>query len=232
MALPDKDLDGSIDDRSLPVPPLSDDEIVARVLAGERSLFELIMRRYNQRMFRIVRSIVGDDHEAEDVVQEAYVRAFEHLAQFSGNAAFSTWLTKIALHEALARRSQRQRLKVVDLTDPENNDMISSTSGREGEHAVSIQELGIILTKVVDELPDDLRTVFTMRMVEGLDTNETAACLELTAANVKVRLHRARAVLRERIDERIGISVRHLYEFGGERCHRIVHAVMTRLTCQ
>ncbi|MES2790817.1 MAG: RNA polymerase sigma factor [Planctomycetota bacterium] len=223
------------DPEDQPTPPVlspTDSEIAGRVLAGDLAVFEVLMRRYNQRLFRIVRSIVGDDGEAEDVVQETYVRAFEHLGQFDGRAMFSTWLTKIAIHEALARRNRRQRMQVVDLSDPENSNMVSSAARHEAEDEASAKELGVILARAVDELPDDLRTVFAMRMIEGLNTDETAACLDLTAANVKVRLHRARTMLRERIDERIGVGVRQLYQFGGERCDRIVRAVLARLACQ
>jgi RNA polymerase sigma-70 factor, ECF subfamily len=215
-----------------PAPVLSDTEIVERVVGGDLPVFELLMRRYNQRLFRVARSIVGNDDEAEDVVQETYVRAFEHLSQFAGLALFSTWLTKIALYEALSRRRERQRMPTIDLCHLESINMTSSASGQSGEEAASSKELGIILTKAVDELPEELRTVFTLRMIEGLDTNETAACLDLTAANIKVRLHRARSLLRERIDGRIGSAARQLYQFGGERCDRIVTNVLTRLACQ
>ncbi len=228
-------LDDESDDEPTPAKVAllpSDDDIVARVLDGELAAFELIMRRYNQRLFRIARSVVGNDDEAEDVVQEAYVSAFENLAQFAGRALFSTWLTKIALYAALSRRSRRQRMTVVDLAAAENINMVASTANQSGEHEASNKELGRILTQAVDELPDDLRTVFAMRMIEELDTAETAECLDLTPANVKVRLHRARSLLRERIDERLGAAVRQMYEFGGARCDRIVHAVMTRLACQ
>ncbi len=232
MSPPDEDqADGTVNPTP-PAPALSDEEVVCRVLAGDLPLFELIMRRYNQRLFRIVRSVVGNDDEAEDVVQETYVRAFEHLAQFAGRAMFSTWLTKIALHEGLARLRQRKRIQTVDLADQEQHQMIAPLVNDGGEEAANTRELGIILTQAVDELPDDLRTVFAMRMIEGLDTNETAACLDLTAANVKVRLHRARSLLRERIDERIGTTVRQLYQFGGVRCDRIVRAVLQRLGSQ
>lgn len=227
---PTEDEQDDDSDEAVQIPPdVSDEQIIARVLTGDLPAFELIMRRYNQRLFRISRSIVGEDSEAEDVVQETYVRAFEHLSQFAGQAAFSTWLTKIALHEALARRSRRQRQRTIDLTDPENRNRVAAMTNYGGEHEATTRELGHVLTRAVDELPDEFRTVFAMRIIEGLNTEETAACLDLTAANVKVRLHRARSLLRERIDERLGAAVRQLYQFGGERCDRIVQTVLTRL---
>lgn len=220
------------DPLSKPPPPalaVSDEAVVARVLQGDLAAFELIMRRYNQRLFRIVRSVLGNDSEAEDVVQEAYVRAFEHLDQFAGLAKFSTWLTKIALNESFARRRREGRMATVDLNATENANILPFTTGQGAEHSASNQELGMILSKSVDQLPEDLRTVFAMRMIEGLDTDETARCLDLTAANVKVRLHRARAMLRKKIDAQLGAEVRQLYQFGGERCDRIVNAVLARI---
>jgi RNA polymerase sigma-70 factor (ECF subfamily) len=208
----------------------SDEEVVRQVLDGHLAAFELIMRRYNQRLFRIVRGMVGDDDEAEDVLQEAYFNAFKHLQQFAGQAKFSTWLTKIAIYEALGRQRRRKRVQVVDWTAPENTPLVPLMDHQRAEHEASVKELGHVLTKAVDGLPDDLRIVFVMRLVEGLDIKETAACLELTAANVKVRVHRARALLRQRIDEQIGAGVRQLYQFGGGRCDRIVRAVLSRLT--
>lgn len=214
-----------------PIAPLlpSDEEIVARVIAGDLASFELIMRRYNQRMFRVVRSIIGSDDEAEDILQETYVRAFEHLEQFAGLAQFSTWLTKIAVHEALARRRRLARSQPVDFHDPENIGMVPLSNGHNAEHTASMGELGKMLAQAVDELPDQLRTVFALRMIEGMSTSDTADSLDLTEANVKVRLHRARELLRHRIDAQIGVEIRQLYQFGGQRCDRIVSAVLARL---
>jgi RNA polymerase sigma-70 factor (ECF subfamily) len=208
---------------------LSDGEIVARVLDGDIALFELIMRRYNQRLFRIARSIVGEDTEAEDVVQEAYVNAFEHLAQFEGRAQFSTWLTKIAIYEASARRRKRQQLRLVAADESEIDVMELRSLTRDATEQASQQELGQVLVAAVEALPADLRLVFTLRLVEGLRTSETAECLELTPANVKIKLHRARLLLRSWIDQRIGKETRQLYAFDGERCDRIVARVNGRI---
>lgn len=207
---------------------LADEDIVARVLDGDLASFEQIMRRYNQRLFRVARSIVGDDNETEDVLQETYVSAFEHLAQFAGRAKFSTWLTRIAVNAAIARRLRRSRMRAVDFNDPENTFMVPRTEAS-AEQQASVRELGKVLTNAVDALPEDLRVVFALRMIQGLDTHESAGCLQLTESNVKVRLHRARTILRDHIDEQIGVEVRQLYEFGGERCDRIVRTVLARL---
>jgi RNA polymerase sigma-70 factor, ECF subfamily len=208
---------------------LSDEDAVRRVLAGDAASFELLMRRYNQRMFRVVRSMLGNDLEAEDVVQDAYVRAFEHLGQFANRAKFSTWLIKIAVHEATARMRRNKPVQLVDLSDPHNSGIEPLMESQSAEQQASIKELGGVLTQAIDNLPNDLRTVFTMRVIEEIDTEATAACLDISESNVKVRLHRARSLLRESIDEQIGPSIRQVYQFDGERCDRIVNAVFARL---
>ena len=217
---------------TLPTEPaelVPDDELVERVLGGDVAAFELIMRRYNQRIFRVVRSIVIDDDEAQDVIQEAYVSAFEHLSQFAGRAKFSTWLTKIAVNEALARRQRLKPLRYVDLCDPKNASMEPYEDTHQAERTACSKELSTVLTQAIDELPDELRTVFTMRVVEELSTEETAASLGITETNAKVRLHRARVLLRQGIDKQIGKGVRQVYQFDGARCDRIVQAVTVRL---
>lgn len=204
---------------------LSDEEVVARVLAGDTSLFEILMRRYNQRLFRVARGILADDAEAEDVMQEAYLRAFRELAGFRGEALFSTWLTRIACHEALARMRKRRRL--VPIAGGEPPEPPAETHGPDRE--VENRELKDVLRQAVEALPDPLRTVFCLREVEGLSTEETADALGLTVENVRVRLHRAKMGLRQTLDERIGREVRRLYLFDGPRCDRIVERVFARL---
>jgi len=206
-------------------PTLSDEEVVARVLAGDSSLFEILMRRYNQRLFRVARGILADDGEAEDVMQEAYVRAFRELAKFRGEARFSTWLTRIACHEALARARKRRRL--VPISGGERPDPPAETAGPERE--LENRELHAVLRQAVEILPDPLRTVFCLREIEGLSTEETADALGLTVENVRVRLHRAKRSLRQALDERIGREVRRLYLFDGARCDRVVEGVFARL---
>ncbi len=209
---------------------LSDESIVERVKAGDFASFELIMRRYNQRLFRIVRSIVQDDHEAEDVVQETYILAYEHLRQFEGRAKFSTWLTRIAVHEASRIRRRIHRARGLGSTQSEGLHMVVDSETEDAEAELSRSELGELLRQMVESLPTALRVVFTLRLVEGLSTDETAECLSLSTENVKIRLYRARSLLRQRIDERIGGEVRQLYQFDGERCDRIVQRVLSRLS--
>ena len=207
---------------------LSDEEVVARVLAGDTSLFEILMRRYNQRLFRVARGIVTDDAEAEDVMQEAYVRAFRELAGFRGEARFSTWLTRIACHEALARARKRRRLvPLVSIDGGEPPDPPAETRGPERE--LQNRELQALLREAVEVLPDPLRAVFCLREVEGLSTEQTADALGLSIENVRVRLHRAKRTLRQKLDDRIGREVRRLYLFDGLRCDRVVEGVFARL---
>lgn len=208
------------------VPPtISDEEVVKRVVAGDTSLFEILMRRYNQRLFRVARAILADDAEAEDVMQDAYVRAFRELAGFRGEARFSTWLTKIACYEALARARKRRRLVPIEGGEPPEPPTPESGPEREVEN----RELHAVLRDAVEVLPDPLRTVFCLREVEGLSTEQTADLLGLTLENVRVRLHRAKRTLRETLDTRIGREVRRLYLFEAPRCDRMVESVFARL---
>jgi len=204
---------------------LTDEDIVERILGGETALFELLMRRYNQRLYRITRAIVKDEGEAEDVTQDAYVRAFEHLDQFAGRARFSTWLTRIAVHEASARLRRRGRQTDIEESMPM---LVSADAGP--EQRAADHELGQAIEDAVDSLPEGYGSVFMLREVEGLSTAETAACLDINPETVKTRLHRARALLRNHITARIGVAARETFQFAGARCDRTVAAVMARIT--
>lgn len=207
---------------------LSDEEVVERVLAGDSSLFEILMRRYNQRLFRVARGILAEDAEAEDVMQEAYVRAFRELASFRGEARFATWLTRIACHEALARARKRRRLvSISGLAGGAPPDPPAETASPERD--LENRELQAVLREAVEVLPDPLRAVFCLREIEGLSTEQTADALGLTIENVRVRLHRAKLALRQTLDARIGREVRRLYLFDGDRCDRVVEGVFRRL---
>jgi RNA polymerase sigma-70 factor, ECF subfamily len=204
---------------------ISDEEIVRRIRDGETYLFEIIMRRYNQRLFRVIRAILRDDNETEEVMQEAYVRAFEHLQQFEGRAKFSTWLTKIAVYEAYARGRGRERL-----SDSETywEDLIAATD-RSPEERTFDSEMRSLLESAIDSLPEEHRAVFILRDVEGMSTAETADILNLTEENVKVRLFRARAAIRRQLFERAGAASWQAFQFLGARCDRIVQRVLERI---
>ena len=212
---------------------MSDEQVVARVLAGETALFEILMRRYNQRLFRVSRSILGNDAEAEDVTQDAYVRAYTHLDQFEGRAKFSTWLTKIAVHEAMARLRSRQRLVEIDAASESMEvgmNLESKTPSPEQE--VLNRTMRIVLEGAVVRLPETYRSVFMLREVEGLTTSEAAECLDLSEEAVKVRLHRARSMMRKYIYAETGAASVGAFQFLGARCDRMVSAVMERIRAQ
>lgn len=209
---------------------MTDEEVIGRVRAGDTALFEVIMRRYNQRLFRVTRSILGDDDEAQDVTQEAYVRAYMHLDQFEGRAQFSTWLTKIAVHEALARLRARKRLVDIDGMSASAEDAMNLESKTPSpEQDVLNKTIRIVVETAVDGLPETYRSVFMLREVEGLSTSETADCLDLTEETVKVRLHRARSLLRKRIYTQTGAATAGAFQFLGARCDRLVSKVLERI---
>ena len=198
----------------------SDEEIVKRVLEGDTALFELIVRRYNQRLFRAARAILRDDAEAEDAMQEAYVRAFVNLDQFAGEAKFSTWLTKIAVYEALGRLRRAKRQEEL----PEAMD-----SSDNPERTAYGRELRSAIESAVDALPQLYRSVFVLREVEEMTVAETADCLGITEESVKTRCHRARALLRSRLERAIGVAASQSFSFMGHRCDRMTNSVMERI---
>jgi len=206
----------------------NDDEIVARVRSGDTAVFELIMRRYNQRLFRAARAILRDDADAEDAVQNAYLAAYAHLDQFAGAARFSTWLTRIAVREALGKLRSRKRRSEVDLDDKQET-LMSDEPDHSPEKQAERRELAGVLEAAVDALPEIYRIVFMMREVEQLSTQETADVLELSEEAVKVRLHRARGMLREALFNKVDRSLGGTFAFLGARCDRIVANVMRRI---
>jgi len=204
---------------------LSDEEIVARVLDGESALYELIMRRYNQRLYRVARSIVAEDGEAEDIMQDAYVRAYQHLRQYAGEAKFSTWLTKIAVYEALARKKRRSRTEELEAM-PDWESRIQEDKHTPEQNAFT-GELRGALESAMQQLPESYRAPFVLREVEGMSPAES---LGITEANAKVRVHRAKALLRKSLYSSVGGSLSGCFEFHLSRCDRVVGTVMLRIT--
>lgn len=214
-----------------PVENRTDEQVVERVLDGEKLLFEVLMRRHNQRIYRAIRSILRDDSECEDVMQETYVRAYEHLAQFEGRAKFSTWLTRIAVNESIKRSRMRGRLGPLDLEEYDEErampELQANSPTPEGN--VAHDELSALLEESILALPSAYRAVLVMRDLEEMTTFETAQVLALSEANVKVRLHRAHELLRSELMERVGGSRRQTFAFLAPRCDRVVHGVFERL---
>jgi RNA polymerase sigma-70 factor (ECF subfamily) len=209
----------------------ADEDVVKRVLAGETALYEILMRRYNQRLYRVARSILRNDVDAEDVMQEAYVRAYQHLDQFAGESKFSTWLTKIAVYEALRRSRRQGRMETLDsVLDSDRHVMARMTSDTpDPERQAYDHELKVVLEGAIDSLPEIYRPVFILRSVEGLSVAETAACLDIGAEAVKTRLHRARFLLRKDLQRRAGAVTAQTFAFHLSRCDRVVEAVFRRI---
>ena len=211
---------------------LSDDEVVARVRGGEPALFEILMRRYNQRLYRAVRAVIGAETEVEDIMQQAYMNAFAHLAAFEFRSQFSTWLTRIALNEAFARRRRRQRVTGVSPTGESDAREPLSTlmaSGPDPERQAYASELQRILERAVDGLPETYRLAYILRDVDGLSTAGTADALGIREEAVKTRLHRARALIRRSVAAEIGVTAPDIFQFPAARCDRVVSAVLARV---
>lgn len=215
---------------------LSDAELAVRVRGGEPALFELIMRRHNRRLFRIARGILGEDAEAEDAVQEAYVSAYFKLGQFRGPDGFAGWLGQIVVNHALGRRRKRLRLVTSSLDaldEPANSDAaavdVKSADGSP-EAGLHEQQLRRLLEQAIDGLPVAFRTTFVLREIEQLSVADTARVLGIEEATVKSRMHRARRLLQRDLTSEIAAVMRGAFDFGGERCDRIVAGVLARIS--
>ena len=208
---------------------LTDEDIVADVLGGHTALFEILMRRHNERVYRAARAILKDESEAEDVMQQAYVNAYAHLRQFNGRAKFSTWLTRIAINEALARvRRVRNHERVNESTvDMESN--MNRVAPVDPERQAVAGELRGVLESAIDRLPDGAREVFVLREVEGMSTAEVAAALDVSEDVVKTRLSRGRAAIRRELLARTGSSAPDVFRFYRPRCDRVVAHVLGRI---
>ncbi len=212
-----------------------DSDLVALVLAGDGPAFAAIMTRYNQRLFRVARGVARDEAEAEDVLQEAYVRAFAALPGFRGEAGLGTWLTRIVLNEALGRMRRRRPTEQLDVLDQDVQTgdsrvvMFPGVTAPNPEAAAARSEVRRLLEHAIDDLPEAFRLVFVMRDIEEMSIEETAANLDIRPETVKTRLHRARRLLRKNLDDKLSTVLRDTFPFQGARCARITQAVMARL---
>lgn len=217
------------------LPPIGsgDAELVRRALARDEAAVRTIMQANNRRLFRLARGILRNDSEAEDVVQDAYVRAFTHLDQFRGESSLSTWLSRIAMNEALARL--RREHTSVEWSDRSQGGLeaqiiqfpLSSTD--DPEKSMAQREIQHVVEHAIDELPEAFRLVFITRVIEGMNVEETADILGLKPETVKTRLHRARTMLRNNVERKIGPVVMEAFPFAGKRCERLTEAVLKRL---
>jgi len=213
---------------------LDDAELAVRVARQDHAAFEVLMRRHNGRLFRVARAILKDDAEAEDALQDAYLDVHRHIGEFRGGSQLSTWLTRITINQALMRLRRLRRDRVVvpfgdrEQPDPAESDMADHRI--EPPPSVAWRaELRALLERRIDELPVAFRTVFIMREVEDMTVDETSACLDIPPATVRTRLFRARALLREALARDIDTAATDVFGFAGERCDRIVAAVLARL---
>jgi RNA polymerase sigma-70 factor (ECF subfamily) len=210
------------------VAPLADEEIVRRVAAGETALFEVLMRRHQQRVYRTIRSILRDEDEAEDAMQQAWIQAYLHLREFAGTAPFGSWLVRIAANEGLQRLRRRTPLRAVQGPDGEEEEHMDPHA-EDPEARAAAREAGRLVERAVDALPDLYRSVFMLREVEGLSTADTATALGISEEAAKVRLHRARALLRGGLEDVVDRGTRDAFPFLAPRCNRIVEKVMAAI---
>jgi RNA polymerase sigma factor (sigma-70 family) len=214
---------------------LDDAALVGLVQGGDREAFRQVMRRSNQRLFRVARGMMNDDAEAEDVVQEAYVHAYEKLATFRGDASLLTWLTRIVLNEAYGRLRQRRHTVDIDQIEVAQADVgrvvaFPAKFGSEDPLASAARDqVRRLVERAVDGLPEPFRIVFVMREIEECTVEETAASLDLKAETVKTRLHRARRLLRVALHDTLSTSLGEAFPFLGPRCDRVTESVMQRL---
>ena len=212
----------------------TDEELVNRARERDEGAVRALTQRYNRRLFRVARSILRDDAEAEDVVQEAYVRAFTGLELFRGDAGFGTWITRIAMNEALGRL--RRRRPTVDWQSYSEDrmqvqiiDFPLSAASNDPERTMAQSEIRAVLEHVIDDLPDAFRAVFVARVVEGMTIEETADLFGLKPETVKTKLHRARLLLREALDKQLGPALTSTFPFDGARCERMTEDVVRRV---
>jgi RNA polymerase sigma-70 factor (ECF subfamily) len=214
---------------------LSDAALVERAKLRDPLAFRTIMERHNQRLYRIARTILKDEADAEDVVQETYLRAFEGLSQFREEAMLSTWLTRIAINEALGRKRKRRAtvgVEAIEAAQQESAQIIRfpiMNDQTDPERSAAQREIRQLLERSIDALPEPFRVVFVMRDVEELSTEETAALLAIRPETVKTRLHRARRLLRQSLDTEVATTLKGSFPFAGARCARITAAVLARM---
>jgi RNA polymerase sigma factor (sigma-70 family) len=204
--------------------------IARRIASGDRAAFEWLMRHHNRRLYRLARSALRDDAEAEDALQDAYLSAYRSIGQFRGDASLATWLSRLVLNECLGRlRRNARRQNVIPIVTSEDMDTTAADDRDFPDKALVRVEMRALIERKLDELPEDFRLVFVLRAVEELSVEEAAAVLGIPEATVRSRHFRARSLLRESLAREIDVAERDLFDFGGAHCDRIVAAVNARL---
>jgi RNA polymerase sigma-70 factor (ECF subfamily) len=217
-------------------PSVDDPELARRIAKHDHAAFESMMRRHNGALYRVARAILKNSSEAEDVLQEAYLSAYRHMGEFRGDAKLATWLTRIVVNQALARRRSQHRSRVVvPFSNLQTTDHVEQESGDNDDSASSPErtttraEMRSLLERKIEDLPVAFRTVFVLREIDELSGAETAECLSITEATVRSRLFRARGLLREALSRELDMATADVFQFGGEHCDRIVAKVLLRL---
>lgn len=218
--------------QTVAVSALGDMLLVHRAMAHEADAFRAIIKTHNQRLYRIARGVVRNDSEAEDIVQEAYVRAFAALATFRGDSSLATWLSRIVINEALGRLRKRRRTVAMPASQEAQIIQFPLNPSDDPERTMAQRQILKLVERATDNLPDVYRTVFIARVIEGLNIEETADLLGVRPETVKTRLHRARALVRKALDDEIGPVLLDAFPFAGRRCERLTEAVMKRLGLQ
>ena len=214
---------------AMPTAASSEMQLVRRALAREGNAFRTIMKTHNQRLYRIARGVVRNDAEAEDIVQEAYVRAFAHLDAFRGESSLATWLSRIVINEALGRLRKRRRTVAMPENPQAEIIQFPLNPSDDPERTMAQRQILELVERATDSLPDVYRSVFVARVIEGLSIEETAELLGVRPETVKTRLYRARALVRKALDDQIGPVLLDAFPFAGRRCDRLTSAVMRRL---
>ncbi|MCF6124975.1 RNA polymerase sigma factor [Mesorhizobium sp. M7A.F.Ca.CA.001.07.2.1] len=204
-------------------------QLVHRALARDGDAFRTIIKTHNQRLYRIARGVVRNDSEAEDIVQEAYLKAFAHLDAFRGDSSLATWLSRIVINEALGRLRKRRRTVAMPENPQAEIIRFPLHPSDDPERTMAQRQILQLVEQATDSLPDVYRTVFVARVIEGLSIEETADLLGVRPQTVKTRLHRARALVRKALDDQIGPVLLDAFPFAGRRCERLTSAVMRRL---
>jgi RNA polymerase sigma-70 factor (ECF subfamily) len=199
---------------------IPEEELIARILAGEKRLFEILIRKYNQRLYRLGMSILESEEEAKDAMQTAYINAYEHLQGFEQRSTFGTWVTRIMLNQCYEQK--RQRKPFINKFEQPDNFVNMKTPANE----LANKELANILEKAIAQLPEKYRLVFVLREIEDLSVRETSAALNIEEPNVKVRLNRAKIMLRQNLN---GYMKDHVYDFHLSKCDVVVNYVMQHL---
>lgn len=217
-----------VEERTLEPAALTDEAVVQRVRAGETAAYEILMRRYNQRLFRAARSILQDDDEAQDAVQEAYVRAYYQLDRYTPAPSFGAWLTRIAVNEALMSK-RRQRKNSSRFAHASDGPAPALDRRHEPAELLARGQLSGVIEGAIDRLPQEFRTVFVLRAVQELSVQETAASLGVPENTVKTRFHRARKLMQEMLETDLTAAERQAFQFAGARCDRMVEIVLARI---